>query len=202
MLGRFVIAAADLPAGIDLPFAVLANEDHSRAAAIESKQIVSSSKPSYCEVAIDQLDAVKEAGSFAKIRTGGVTPESIPSVDALAEFITACANRRLPFKATAGLHHAIRGPYALTYEPGAPIATMHGFVNVFVAATFAWAAYPLRPILEETDPGAFQFDDGLQWRGLSLSRAQIEDCRENFLHSFGSCSFEEPIADLKNFGWL
>lgn len=203
MLGRFVIAENDLPAQMDLPYAVLSDHDLARAAAIESKLVISTSRPTYCEVGIRQLDGVRQAGSFAKVRTGGVTPQAIPSIDSVAAYIGACRERRLAFKATAGLHHPIRSAHALTYERGASVATMHGFVNVFMAAAFAWhGTRDIRPVLAETDAGAFRFDESARWRDLSLSEEQIRDARMNFAHSFGSCSFEEPIADLEALGWL
>jgi hypothetical protein len=203
MLGRFVIAAADLPEQVDAPFAVLSDQDHPRAASIESKQIISTPKPIYCEAGLDRLDDVKKAGSFAKLRTGGVTPEAIPSIDSVAAYIYACRERGLAFKATAGLHHPIRSERALTYEPGAPIATMHGFVNVFLAAALAWhGTRDVRAVLGETDPAAFRFDDGAHWRDWSVTAGQICEARLEFAHSFGSCSFEEPIADLEQLGWL
>ncbi len=206
ILGRFVITAAQLeqvPPDLELPFAVLSDTDHSRAAAIESKQIISTSKPTYCELSIDHLDTVAQARCFAKLRTGGVTPEAIPSIENVASYIDACAARRLAFKATAGLHHPIHSAHALTYEPGSPVATMHGFINVFLAAAFAWHGHrETAPILAETDPAAFSFDECARWRGLSLSAGQIREARTSFAHSFGSCSFEEPVADLEQLGYL
>jgi hypothetical protein len=203
MLGRFVIPSAEVPSNTNFPLAVLTDTDHARADAIESKRVISTPKPTYCEVDIAQLDAVKAAGSFAKLRTGGVTPQAIPSVDHVAAYITACADRRLPFKATAGLHHAIRSEHSLTYEPGAPVANMHGFINVFLAAAFAWhGERDIGWILSETDPGAFCFGDRAHWRDKSLSTDEISAARTRFAHSFGSCSFEEPIADLQQLGWL
>ena len=203
MLGRFVIAAADLPDGVDLPFTVLSNVDTPRAAAIESKQILSTPKPTYCEVSLHQLDDLKKAGSFAKLRTGAVRRDGIPSIDGVREFITACAQRRLPFKATAGLHHPIRSEHPLTYEPGASVATMHGFINVFLGAAFAWHGMrDIGPVLAETDASAFRFDDRAHWRDVSLSATEISAARQEFAHSFGSCSFEEPLADLEQLGWL
>lgn len=206
ILGRFVLSAAQLEhvsTDVDLPFAVLSERDHPRASSIESKQIVSTPKPTYCEVTIDQLDALARSGSFAKLRTGGTTPEAIPSIETVAAYITACAERRLAFKATAGLHHPVRSAHPLIYEPGAACATMHGFLNVFLAAAFAWHRHrDIAPILAESDPAAFRFDERAHWRDLSLSDAQISDARAHFAHSFGSCSFEEPIADLKQLGWL
>ena len=206
MLGRFVIPAAQLqrvPAHFDTAFAVLSDTDHPRAAAIESKQVLSTPKPTYCEAAVDQLDAVLAAGAFAKIRTGGTQPQAIPSIDTLAAYITACAERRLPFKATAGLHHPIRSHHPLAYEADAPRATMHGFINVFLAAALAWHAHPdIAPVLAETDPAAFWFDEHAHWRDRSLSTREITEARAHFAHSFGSCSFEEPVADLEELGWL
>jgi hypothetical protein len=202
VLGRFVITAAELP-DLDLPFSVLSDGDHPRASAIESKQVISTSKPTYCEVPAERLDAVVQAGSFAKLRTGGITPGAIPSVETVAAYITLCAERRLAFKATAGLHHALRSEHPLTYEADAPSAMMHGFVNVFVAAAFAWyGRRDIAPILAETDSAAFRFDQRAHWRDSSLSADQIREARARFAHSFGSCSFEEPIADLTQLEWL
>jgi hypothetical protein len=206
MLGRFVISAAELdnlPEQVDWRFAVLSNADHPRADTIESKEIISTVKPTYCEIPINCLDNVKEAGSFAKIRTGGITPDAIPSLENVSEYILACAERRLPFKATAGLHHPIRSIHRLTYEQGAPAASMHGFINVFLAAAFAWhGERHILDILAETDSSAFRFDDRAHWRDWSLSRNEIGEARKNFAHSFGSCSVEEPIEDLQRIGWL
>jgi hypothetical protein len=206
MLGRFVISAEqvdEMPQELDGCFAVLSDVDHPRAAAIESKKIISTSKPTYCEVPIEQLDELKRAGSFAKIRTGGVTPDAIPPVESLARYIIACAEKQLPFKATAGLHHPVRKIHRLTYEPDACSAITHGFINVFLAAAFAWhGERQIQPILAETDPAAFRFDDKVHWRDLSLSSDEIAEVRRSFAHSFGSCSFEEPLEDLRALRWL
>ena len=43
---------------------------------------------------------------------------------------------RVPFKATAGLHHPLRGSYPLTYAPVSARAPMYGFLNLFLAAAF------------------------------------------------------------------
>jgi hypothetical protein len=206
MLRWLVIGAAELahvPRELDGSLAVLSDADEPRAAVIEAKRIVRANRPVYCEVAIDDLDAVQQSGSFAKLRTGGVTPDAIPGVEAVAAFIRACAERRLPFKATAGLHHPVRALYPLTYDPEAPQAVLHGFVNVFMAAAFAWhGERDIEPILAEMDPATFHFDDGAHWRDRSLDASQIRDARTHFAHSFGSCSFEEPIEGLEMLGLL
>ena len=181
---------------------LIAEADDGHAAAIETKTIVSANRPVYCEVSPDNLtmlDSIQEAGNFAKIRMGSVQPEGIPSVTSVAAFINACADRKLPFKATAGLHHPVRALQALTYEDDAPRAVLHGFLNVLMAAAFAWEGQrDIEAILSETEPAAFSFDDRAYWRDQSLSLAEIKAARHDFIHSVGTCSFDEPIADLRS----
>jgi hypothetical protein len=162
------------------------------------------------------LRAVKAAGRMAKLRTGGVTPESIPSPAQVAEFIWDCARAGVPFKATAGLHHPVRAERRLTYDSDSPCATMHGFVNVFLASTAAWVAgqseraaeNPDSPaavlgLLEELDPTAFRLDGAaIRWRSVVLTAADIAGARGGLARSFGSCSFVEPLSDLDTLGWL
>lgn len=209
MLRWLVVGTNELqnvPKSLDGSISLLSETDDARAATIESKAVVQAKHPVYCELALanlDQLDAVKAAGNFAKIRTGGVKPEAIPSPKDVAAFIIACAERRLPFKATAGLHHPIRAEYALTYETNAPRAVMHGFLNVLMAAAFAWQGEKnIEAIIAETDASAFTFDGGAKWRGLELTAEQIKDARDNFMHSIGSCSFDEPVLELQALGLL
>lgn len=162
----------------------------------------------YFEVPVAQLDllaTVKEVDSRAKIRTGGVTAEAIPPARAVAQFIDACHTQRIPFKATAGLHHALRSEQKLTYQPDSPTATMYGFLNVMIAATFAGVGVSLEElveILEERDPKAFSFeDDGITWRFYRMSNQQIREARKQFV-SFGSCSFTEPLEELHTLALL
>ena len=160
----------------------------------------------YVELALDDalpemLAALARRGARAKIRTGGVVPEAIPEPCDVARFIAACAAAGVPFKATAGLHHPVRAEHALTYEPRSPRAVMHGFLNVFTAAAFARAgATPdrLEAVLRETEPAAFRFDESsLSWRELRASVEELLATRRGFAASFGSCSFAEPVADLR-----
>jgi hypothetical protein len=217
MLRWLVVGAADLtqvPRDLDGSLAVLSEIDEPRAAVVETKRIpawsgspnpkeVPRERPIYCEGSIANLDDIQRAGCFAKLRTGGVKPEMVPSVTDVAAFILTCAERRLPFKATAGLHHPVRAIYPLTYEADAPRAVMHGFLNVLVAAAFAWSGERnLEPILSETDADTFRFDDRVHWRDRSLAVGQIQEARQRFIHSVGSCSFDEPIQGLKMLGFL
>ena len=83
---------------------------------------------------------------------------------------------------------------------------VYGFINVFAAAAFAWHGAGrdlLTAILTEEDSNAFEFtEDELRWRGRRLTCAQVQIARAEFAHSFGSCSFEEPVADLHELGYL
>ena len=86
---------------------------------------------------------------------------------------------------------------------------MHGFLNVFVAAALARElvlhGYPdpeaqatIAAVLDEPDPHAFAWDDdGVTWREHRVDVAELTAMRQQAARSFGSCSFEEPIADLR-----
>lgn len=143
----------------------------------------------------------------AKVRTGGVVKDAFPSPAFLGEFLVACRQCEVPFKATAGLHHPVRGEFCLTYEKDSASCTMHGFVNLFVAACFVFCkgarAEDAAAILAETDARAFICtDQGLTWRNHVLDITEIARAREAFALSFGSCSFDEPVEDLKRLGLL
>jgi hypothetical protein len=162
------------------------------------------------------LSAVKAAGRIAKVRTGGVRTEAIPSTSEIAGFIWDCARAGVAFKATAGLHHPVRAEQRLTYAPDSPRAVMHGFVNVFLAAAAAWvmlrddatraAVDPpaaVAGILEERDATAFApAEEAMRWRDVVIPAADIARARAGLARSFGSCSFDEPLGDLAALGWL
>lgn len=146
-------------------------------------------------------------GAAAKIRTGGITAEAFPTSRQIAEFLHACIGAQVPFKATAGLHHPIRGVQRLTYEPDSPKATMHGFINLFMAAALTRMhrldGATTTAILDDTSPDSFRFtDDGASWRNRTIDVVALARVREAFALGFGSCSFDEPIDDLKTLGWL
>ena len=168
---------------------------------LETKAPGKLSLPTYCEAPLDQIKA-----AFAKLRTGGLTPDAVPMPSEIAGFLCAAGARRIPFKATAGLHHPIRSSRPLTYAADSPRAMMHGFVNLFVAAAFAWLGSDnaaVAGVLHECDPESFDFlDESLSWRGRSVSTSQLAAARRDFAHSFGSCSFEEPVAEMHGLGWL
>lgn len=146
------------------------------------------------------LAAVARHGLRAKIRTGGVTADAFPTTAEVLRFLAACVAMRVPFKATAGLHHPVRGEFALTYAADSPRGTMHGFLNVFLAALLLRQGVPsaeVAPLLEERDPAAIIVEgDAIGWRGFRVNAAAVAAARADFAGSFGSCSFDEPVQDL------
>ncbi len=148
------------------------------------------------------LAAIHDAGASAKIRTGGVTEGAFPSSDDVARFIHTAAELGVPFKATAGLHHPLQGEYRLTYEPGSPIAPMFGFLNIFMAAALARQgaeAKVLRKVLEDGETTGFRFGrSGATWSDRRVETNEIAAMRAEFAVSFGSCSFTEPMDDLRS----
>jgi len=147
------------------------------------------------------IKAIGAEGAFAKVRTGGVTADAFPSAHNLARFISICAEEDVGFKATAGLHHPLRSVNRLTYKPDSASATMHGFLNVFLAAAFAqngMGIEQLTDLLEETSPAALRFEqDCIYWRDEMLVVAHLRNMRNLFAIAFGSCSFTEPIEELQ-----
>jgi hypothetical protein len=120
----------------------------------------------------------------AKLRCGGTLPEAFPSVSEVAAFIAQTSAVGVAFKATAGLHHPVR------HFNAAASVTMHGFLNLLVAAVAAPRAdvAALERIIAEEDPAALisALDD----------TAAVRSARARFV-SYGSCSFDEPVDDLR-----
>ena len=151
------------------------------------------------------LSAIADAGARVKLRMGGVVAEAFPSPRSVALMLVELARRRMPFKATAGLHHAIRSRHHFTYEYDSPAGLMHGFINLLCAAAlvhFGGEAAEATRILEEQDPHAWRLTPGaIAWHFHHWTAGQLSEVRQRFI-SFGSCSFEEPIRDLEIMGWL
>jgi hypothetical protein len=217
-LGRFVLPAARL-AEVDSSFKVsvigvpprwVESCEIKIAHAPEAAAVLAGAPQgvvTYFEIPVNEDPKPLAAmGVRAKVRTGGLTPEALPSCADLARFLHLCAAANVPFKATAGLHHPVRSLRPLGGN-GSPCAMMHGFVNVFLAAALLWhrgsTEADARATLEETSPEAFRFEERcVSWHGHSLTTSQLRAARRKFAISFGSCSFEEPMQDLKELGWL
>ncbi len=154
--------------------------------------------PALAEVNASRTGPTAAAG--LKLRCGGVEAPAFPTTESVAGVIAQCRAAAIPLKCTAGLHHPLRH-----YNDGVK-THMHGFLNVFAAGVLAHVhaldAAALEPILLELAAAAFTLDDaGLRWRNLSATVPQIAAARQK-VTSFGSCSFDEPRADLRALGWL
>jgi hypothetical protein len=166
-------------------------------------------QPRYIEFPPDKADEflpmLDAQGARAKIRAGGLSPESIPPVPAVAKFLVACAEQGVPFKATAGLHHTVRGAYPL-FEGSKATATMHGFLNLLLAGVQAWAGADEKTIaiaLSVENQHGFRLEpDAIHWASQSVTAEQIRNARAQFAMSFGSCSFRDPVVDLMRMHWI
>lgn len=117
-----------------------------------------------------------------KFRTGGLEPEAFPAAHALARWIDAALDRETPFKCTAGLHRAVRNTSPEGFE-------QHGFLNVLAATVRAFdgaGTQEVVEVLETRDAAALVTEE--------LARAR------RWFTSFGSCSVDEPLADLRDLG--
>ncbi len=159
---------------------------------------------SYLEVPVGEagdvvLDVAAARGARAKVRTGGTSPDAFPDGDALAHFLIAAEARGVPFKATAGLHHPLRGTFPLTYAGGAPAGTMYGYLNLSLAALLAWSGrseVAIRDALLESDASALRIENAsLVWRDATFPWEILQTMRSEFFHGFGSCSFREPLDE-------
>lgn len=136
-----------------------------------------------------------------KLRTGGLKTTAFPTVDQVAFVIRTCLDAGVKFKCTAGLHHPVRH-----FDKLLDTKT-HGFLNIFGAAALAHAhSLPIADIdqvLQDENPAHFKFDEeGFEWKKVRATVEQISEVRYDLMASFGSCSFEEPLEDLRELGVL
>jgi hypothetical protein len=134
-------------------------------------------------------------GGF-KLRCGGVTPDLIPDSEKVSTIIDMCNRHQVPMKFTAGLHHPVRHKSS---EMG---TKQHGFFNIFSAAilahTYQSSEKSILEVIEDENLGHFRFDDTFfAWKKFKVTAEGISKARMALACSFGSCSFDEPVEDLK-----
>ena len=164
---------------------------------------------------VELISEMENAG--IKLRCGGVVKEAFPTVEQIAAMIQTCVIAEVPMKFTAGLHHPIRH-FAEEYDE-----YMHGFINTFGAGIFA-TTFPkpknsqekyrmfilLSHMIDEQNAENFNFtNDSLIWKvgderdtEFEMDAEKIENARRKGMISYGSCSFQEPIDDLSQLGWM
>ncbi len=165
---------------------------------------VEASAPHLCDEVVpdlNKMDTGPENRLGFKLRCGGLTPESFPKPNEIAAVIGACVKYDLPLKFTAGLHHPVR-------HFARELGTMqYGFINVVGAALLAFGIglsdREIVSCLMEENADRFAFNEsGFSWNGKSMDADEIRRLRRERVMGFGSCSFEEPVADLQTLGHL
>jgi hypothetical protein len=227
-----VTGSGDLPA--DLAAIAAFNERHRvcfeecgakvdvyevKASSVDEIVRISASTPrhlvTYIEIPVnEQLDelvgTIARAGRRAKMRTGGTVAQAFPAARDIVRFLAACLAHDVPAKATAGLHHPLRGAYRLTYADDAPTGRMFGFLNVLLTAALlanGGSEAQAVALLEESRAEAFELNDlHVAWLGpdgvITFSRNVLQQVRERLLTSVGSCSFTEPVDESRVLGWI
>jgi hypothetical protein len=186
LLARFVVPASKLAeVAEERALSVVVDgrvPDDPRVEAVEAREPVEFAGEVYVERV--PLDEVASRGLRAKARCRG---GRVPSIAELAAFVRGCRERGLVFKATAGLHHAY------PTESGE-----HGFLNLLAAAVFGDEERALA-----APPGSFALDaDSFQWEDRRAGAAELAHARASLLHSIGSCSFFEPVEELRRLAML
>ena len=184
LLSRFVVPASRLAQldGADLRLSVVLDQAADvRDPRIEAVEVPPDGQPPEDGPGEVYLEGRIEPGFRAKVRCGGA---SVPSVEELAAFVRRCRDEGVVFKATAGLHHAL------------PADGQHGFLNLLAACVFGDEEEALR------DDG-FELDgESFRWRGREAGPRELARVREDLFAGFGSCSFDEPVAELRAHGFL
>jgi len=138
------------------------------------------------------LDLLQRHGHAAKVRCGGVRRALFPLPSDLARFVHHAIGREVPFKATAGLHHAIAHHDVYTGFDHL------GFLNLLLAVAAAQKGAgnnEVEHILAERNPNVvLEPITGLTTHDAGEIRAAF--------HSVGSCSTSEPIDDLRRLGLI
>lgn len=139
-------------------------------------------------VAIETLGELRSAGHAvgAKVRCAAAGDTDAPTEQELARFVIACRDAGTPFKATAGLHHAMRHTREDGYE-------RHGFLNLLLGAAVslrAGSVDDVAGVLAEREAAVVV--KGV----LELADDEVLRVRNELFIAFGCCDPLEPIADL------
>ena len=127
-----------------------------------------------------QGDVVYVEGE-TKLRCGGAR---VPTRNEVGVFIRRCRDEGTRFKATAGLHHAL------------PTNGEHGFLNLLAACVFGDEEELLTT--RELSLDAESFRAG----GRTAGADECARVRRDLFASIGSCSFDEPVGELRELGIL
>jgi len=130
-------------------------------------------------------DGVRPLG--AKLRCGGVRAELFPAPATVAHFIVGCVAAEVPFKATAGLHRAVR------HRDRATGFLHHGYLNLLLATAAAAGGAgeeEVQAVLESEDTALL----GQQVADLDPESAAAA---RRSLVGYGSCSTSTPVLEAR-----
>ncbi|QCC78627.1 hypothetical protein E2C04_04875 [Nocardioides daphniae] len=128
---------------------------------------------------------------LAKLRTGGIRADLYPDERELGEAVSTLVEAGVPFKATAGLHHALRNT-----DPSTGFE-QHGFLNLLAAVDAAQRGAGTDEVVQalaERDPEAVT-------TRVRAAAARGGEVRAAF-RSFGTCSIVEPHDEMADLGLL
>jgi hypothetical protein len=178
LTGRFLVPGdrlAELSALLDAPIDVHVigpgSTDDPRIRVLAREGLTAGEMPCYVE-------GPDPGSCFGKVRCAGISDAD------LALFIDRAAAESRPFKATAGLHRAVRG----WDGPG-----FHGYLNVLLGVAFALNGGRAIEAIREDDP------DVLVQEARHLTDDQVTAVRW-LLHSYGSCDTTQPFLDAQELG--
>lgn len=190
-----VVLDGDLPA----PWQARAIETPLRAPRPDSRELLGAaralrelSEEVYFELVLEEqwrdsvpaaIGAIAVVGGRVKLRCGGTI---VPSSEQVALVLVACREAGVVMKATAGLHHPLRSE------------GRHGFLNLLCAAAHAHCrqadARSVERILDAEVLAELPFDE--------LGAEEASEARARLFKGFGSCSWREPVEDLRALGWI
>jgi hypothetical protein len=138
---------------------------------------------------LSAADEVAAAEHRLKLRTGGVEAHLFPPAAMVAAWIDAALDREMPFKCTAGLHHAVRHR---DHDTGFEHL---GFLNVLLATRVAFDGGSAADVAEVLDD---HYANDL----VAMARQSDLAGARRWFTSYGSCSVSEPLEELIGLGLI
>lgn len=196
-LSQYQIAIDQLESNLPVFYELLRNKEYGD----QQWKNWSAQLPKFIEAIASHVSSGNSFVGF-KLRCGGVEAEMVPSSEHVTGALLECAAKKVRIKFTAGLHHPFR------HDSAKLGVKMHGYFNLFFGAMLAFAHNvsfnELSKVIEADQATGDVVDTGetLSWLGHKLSYQEVKSFREDYVISYGSCSFVEPIEDAKSLGWL
>ncbi|MGN0062864.1 MAG: hypothetical protein ACI379_01370 [Nocardioides sp.] len=138
----------------------------------------------------DVVAALAGTPHRAKVRTGGVRADLYPDAEELAATLAVLVTAGVPFKATAGLHHALANT-----DPETGF-DQHGFLNVIAAVDLL-----LDGGTESEAAGRLAEREAAAVTEWALAATDRSAAVRSAFTSFGTCSIADPRDELAELGF-